>query len=351
MNPYRTIAGGALEIRTPIPHGRLAFGALLVLAAVVYFVDAFRAAGARTNLLLPLVVLGLGLGLVLGVGRHGTTLDREASTVTRWWGVWFLIHRKTTHFDPVAHVSLGREVRGGGKDSVTVHPVRLVPGNLDVCASEDYGWSRRTAERIANHLGASLHDSSSGAIVVRAAGTLDDGLRARSSSQRGQIAALSEPAPSRLAVRREGDAMVCVVPAPGLDAFHAVQVPVAALMAYVVIHFVGASPITYAWCVALPIVVLPGLLDAAFGRATLTFSRRGVALRRWLCLRRERRVSAEALEELVVAPARDAFGRASSVRATLLARSDETTLTLGRNLEVREAEWLCAAIEHELTVH
>ena len=125
------------------------------------------------------VFASVGAGLMLG--RAGVTIDRTSKTMTTWWGLLVPFRSTERPLGEVTTVALSREVRGSGKSSRTVYPVKLVGPEkpVEIDAEQDYQSARRRAEKVAKFLDLGLEDTTSGQKVVREAGTLDESLRER----------------------------------------------------------------------------------------------------------------------------------------------------------------------------
>jgi len=298
------------------------------------------------------------MALATALWRQGVDVDRQRRIYTSWWGVGFPWRRKIRGLDDAyGHVSLGVEVRGSGKSRRTVYPVSLAGEGvltLELIAPQDYGKARRGAEQLANHLGLGMHDVSSGTLVVRAAGTLDEPLRDRLLRERVELPALGEP-PERLVVSYQGKETACKLPPPGLTAKRGMAMASCVmLMGFLLFTGVmwggdqlqGATLIPLALAAVPLLILIVMLLRALVARDKVVLSHDGVKLKPW-GLRRSRQISAEALEELIMVPAVQELGFFDA-GGKLVARSDEESLELATGLKERELHWLHDAARHAL---
>jgi len=221
-------------------------------------------------------------------------------------------------------------------------------------APQEYEAARRAAEQIANYLGTGLHDSSSGVLVIREAGTLDEPLRDRLRRQ-GTEVPRPGPTPARFVVREQGEETQCVLPPAGIGLAHVAGLAGALLFIGVMAYFaLDARPPWFVLAIAFAMGAIPLLLtvppvvDALFGHDTVVFSERGVGLKPWAWLRRTKRIPVEQLEELVLVNSLDPIRWSLRGTASVWARSDRVTLHLGANLSAEEAGWLYTAVRHSI---
>jgi hypothetical protein len=240
-----------------------------------------------------------------------------------------------------------------------VFPVRIVPSSsgsppLEVLAPELLLPTRKLAEQLARSLRVPLHDSSSGALVVRSADLLGAPLRDRLRREPPTAQRHSDVAPGRLSVRRAGADTVCKLPPAG------VQVRQATMAAALVVG-TGVTALTDTVgnrSLASFLIVMLGvavwfplsvwLLRAAFARDVVRFGRDGIHLRRW-GLPWSTHIPAGELEELIVVEheRRPTLSEPKGylvAGAHLTARSDKRTLDIGDHLSSAEVQWLHASI-------
>ena len=125
-------------------------------------------------------------------------------------------------------------------------PVRLLCGGDEVELSN--GWGERQAraigERVAGYLGLPLHDETSGEMVVREAGTLDESIAARAQRLGEQVCWPSPARHKRILVRAEGDATVLELPRPSRKM---IKEGVIGLVFLLVIYGGALGGLAYAW--------------------------------------------------------------------------------------------------------
>jgi hypothetical protein len=318
-----------LELRTAIPRSRRFFGVVFGVLAIVGYSQNRGSDGAH----FPFLLMG-AIGLAMVFVTRGVVVDTEARTVTSLLGIGPAVWRMRRPLGHPTHVSVDREVRGKKNRSI-VYAVRLVgDGARELLAPASPDEGRILGERVAKHLAIPMHDSSSGVLVVREPGTFDLALRDRLYREQGGVAAPNGPAPGRLSAVEDGAQTTCILPPAGLRAPEIIQIAVGGLL--LAFYVYSASPLS----VPLAFLLLPSaaaLLKLAVGRSRVTFSQEGVTLRPGL-FGRVAHIGAHELEELQMVES----------RGEIQARSDRTTLVLGRHLRVDELTWLHASICHRL---
>lgn len=352
-------SSNVLDLQPSTDLRRVIFGAIfggiggLVLVVAVVIGGEGGPAGVVVGLLF------LTVGLAVGFGRKGLIVDRGRDTITTWWGVFVPFSRKELELGEPGHVEVSREVRGSGKSRTTVFPVTLVEKGIvasqELFAPQSYVHSRHIAERLAGFLEISLHDSSSGALVIREADTLDEPLRDRLLREQGTVPTPSPTPPGRLRATRDGDEVTCVLPPPGIGLKHVLGLVMVLVIPLFVFGTMAGEDVPlpirgfYVLFGAVPaLLVLPSLARALLGRDQVRMSARGVALRSWFGLRPIQRIPAEELEELtMVAASTEGFMNAAR-GGSVVARSDERTLVFGKNLTGEELRWLHDTICREL---
>jgi hypothetical protein len=259
--------------------------------------------------------------------------------------------RKTHHeLEASSDVQISRETRGSGKYSRVVHPVRL--GGVELIAPGDYHVARRLAEQTANHLQLGTKDDSSGALVVRDVGSLDEPLSARLRREHGMLHPPADP-PPRFEVVRTGQSTACVLPGQGLGLPQALMLlPFAILvpfMTFGLLNTMAKAPLAVKatailFVVGPLILVVVTALLGALGRPRVKFSAEGVTLK--APLGSSKSIAADDLEELVVV---ESYTEMFASRGgSVIARSDACTLALGNQLRKDELQWLHDAICHTL---
>jgi hypothetical protein len=349
-----------LDLRTPLDPRRILFGVVFGgVGGIGPLVAAVFAGGegAPVGVLSGLLFLAVGLGVAFG--RRGVEIDATARTVTTWWGVQVPFRRTPKPLGNPDCVSLSREVRGSGKSRTVVFPIKLLEQSTgaaqELLAPQRYEQSRRMTEQIATFLVVAMHDWSSGARVVREAGTLDEPLRDRLLREEGTVPMPSPTPPGRLRMSRDGDEVLCVLPPSGAGLSHLLGLLMVLVVPFFVARFFLEDNVPWPvriialGMMSLPFLfVVPGLLHALLGKDKVWCSSRQVALRPWGSLRGKRTIPAEELEELTVVEPTAGAGFMGSTGGSVVARSDERTLTLGKNLTSAEARWLHDTICHEL---
>jgi hypothetical protein len=179
------------------------------------------------------------LGMAIMVSRSGTTLDRQARTVHRWWGVWrpwggpstgdgvpgnvrALSRSRPRRLTDHAEVAIGRTLQKVGnqnREQIT-YPVRLgCDPSLVLTTYADELAARQLATEVAAFFGLAIVDGSSGTEVRREADTLDQPLVERA-NHLGLPAALP-PAPDDMGLTYtvEEDRLTFIAPREPFDPF------------------------------------------------------------------------------------------------------------------------------------
>lgn len=351
--PYRSQEPSPSAVTLVMPlGGRTSLpGVVFCAIAALTFAVALKDETPASYGLVPITTLAVGLVWLLQ-GR-GAIVDRSAGTLTAWWGLvrpaWPL-RSATTRLGAVTHVSVGARTEGSRGQRTTVFPVRIEPSAGEVWAPERYEVARASAERIARQLGTSLHDESSGVLVVREAATLDEPLRARVRRE-GALPPAPPAVPARFAVETEGDETLCALPPRGVG-YEAVLglltgVGYAAVGYFVLRQFTPAAfGARVATAALVALAALVAFVVAARGRATVRFSARRVACSPATPWRRSLAIEADAIEDLLLVdvPRIGAFGPTTERARSIWLRSDARTLRLGADLTAEEAAWLHASI-------
>ncbi len=290
-------------------------------------------------------VLGM-CGLVTAFGRKGALI--EGDVLTKWWGLFWPLYRKRQPLTACDRTVLVKEVRGAGKSKRTVHVVKLGVADgaaMEIIALGDYYLARRFAEQVANHFFVGLHDDTTGTLVVREAGSLDEPLRSRLFRERPELTAPSPEPPGRLLVCREGDKTRCVLPAEGLSC-------TTTAVFFLGLLIVASGAAVMFWgpddsidVAAQALICGSGFLVfgiaialSALARHQVLWSRSGITVVSGI-LKRRKHISADELEELFVVRS----DSSSRKEGRIAARSDRTTLWLGVLTE-EELDWLYDSI-------
>lgn len=294
--PRAMAAASRASGANPIRPGRVAAALILLLFGVLpTAMFGVRIATAAV------LVLALSSSLVVALSRRGFTLEPETRTLTIWWGIGVPLRRRSQALGASTHVSVHRETSGAGASSSVTFLIHIhrsdtvIPAALP--ATPDYVTARRFAELAAKSLHLPLHDDTSGTLVVREAGSLDEPFGDRMLRTRGGAPAPVGPPPRRFALEHDGPEQTCTFPSTGL--------------------------------LARP--------------KRVTFSPAGVTYRAGA---RTRHLPEETIEELFVLPP----SRLLLVNAggSVVVRSDHDWITIGRGLHAEEQQWLRDAIANAL---
>ena len=331
-----------LELRSPGSASTTTTGALICLFAV-----AIGALGAckDQSVLVVLVAIGFAVwGVKVAADRHGVIVDRKARTIETWRGLWLPMKRTSHPWGAFSHVAISQEIHGSGRSESIEFPIQLCSPEVDirVLSTRNYDTSRRFAERLANYLSVGLEDTSSGAPVIKQAGTLNQpvGIRLRREESIPETPAAITP--QRLAVRREGDTTICHMPTSGSGAFIvALGMLGAMIVRFVTIPTTDPEGRVITAGVVIPLAGVVLLLAApAFLRRRVTFSREEITVSALGRPGKTKRIPADKLKELVLQDG--PMGR------SIVARSETTTLAIGKGLSGEELTWLHASICHAL---
>jgi hypothetical protein len=115
----------------------------------------------ETRVVVPLVGGAVFLfGIVLTFGRCGTCIDRQAGTLTRWWGLTGPWWRTTVSLQGIQHVELTRRISRGSRSTHRYYEVHLVgaASAIPVVSLKSETLARRAADQAAKYLDLALHD-------------------------------------------------------------------------------------------------------------------------------------------------------------------------------------------------
>lgn len=304
----------------------------------------------------------ISVGAIMAFGRTGTVLNRREKTVTTWWGLLVAFSKKTLPLKD-GWVYLKREVRRSKNSTYTVFPVRLSSGkDLTLSEHQKYESARADAERAAKFLDFGIVDTSTGQMVRREAGTLDESLRQRLARE-GTVPAMPEkPLECKVRESVEGDEAVFELP-PGGQLL-GLLIGAVAIVPLIAFGFIMTSMINssgrnaqgsevlYLFVAIAGGAVLLGVglpvLRALTMRETVTVSTRGVRLKtHWLLSSTTKQIPADELEELAVST--QARNPLTGSAGPIVARSDACTLEFGTGLSDPERRWLRDVILYLVT--
>lgn len=105
------------------------------------------------------------VGMGMAFGRSGVVIDRDAHTLTEWWGLTFFnFEEKVTDLSGVHEVLLQKETTQHKESSSTVYGIYLLVGQGKVAwaAPGSYLAARRQAKELARFLNVALEDKNTG---------------------------------------------------------------------------------------------------------------------------------------------------------------------------------------------
>ena len=298
--------------------------------------------------------------------RSGVVIDRESRTVVVSRSLFVPYSRTKSSLDRVEAVSLARmEIQSSRSIGSVVYPVRLVArhGHIDIDAPDHYAVARRLAEDVAEFIGVSLEDTTTGKKVVRESGKLDEPL-VEKFKKAGSDLAIPEPPPgakARVILTEEGVTFEIPPVGFGPTALIIVAFGVAGVASVVLgagmvyrdfttgtdagryVVLAVATPVLLLW-LAFSVWLTLGGLRVGTAQELVTVSPRG--------LRQEmrspfgtakREIGAAELEEIQAG--RGEEDRSPWSGKELVARSDRVTMQIGQGLERRELEWMKRVME------
>ncbi|MCK6471675.1 MAG: hypothetical protein L6R28_08010 [Planctomycetes bacterium] len=342
-----------------------AMGSVMAIAGLLGKVEQGRAAGggpASPWAVVPFAMIFVAVGAIMMFGRTGAILNRREKTVTTWWGLLVPFSRKTQPLND-SWIYLKTETRKTKNGSYTVYVVRLTAGK-DLLLSEyrKYDPARADAERAAKFLDFGIADTSSGEMVRREAGTLDESLRQRLARE-GTVPAMPEkPLECKVREAVEGDEALFELP-PGGRLMGMLMAGVAfvplvafAIFASAIFSSSGSNAkgieafYVFVAIVGGGLLLAVGLpvLKALTTRETVAVSTRGLRLKtRWLLGSTTKQIPADELEELAVSTQRPNLLNRQG--GPIVARSDTCTLAFGSGLSEDERRWLRDVILYLVT--
>lgn len=346
-------------------------GMLIAFGFPFFAIGIFIAIGVSSGLLhtqggqsaSPLFAVLFGMlfalpGLCLMLGRAATVLDKDQEKIITWWGLLVPFKSKEQPLEGLDTVTLTKEVRRSDKSTYTVYPVRLSGGEKPMLLKEprQYEPARRLAEQAAKFLDLPLEDSTSGEMIRREAGTLDESLRDRILRTGETVEMPERPANARSAYQTEGDTLVIDIPPLGFQARH-ILILFAGLLfpAMVCIMFLGPMlsggkppPLFFLAFIGVFFIGLPLLLTWGMAfrdarkRARVRISSALLEVRQQgLLLSKTIRIPTSELEELTLTrTGRAGLQSPFAPNPELRARSDRAVVDFGRGLQKQELEWL-----------
>jgi hypothetical protein len=218
----------------------------------------------------PLTRVGVALfgsvfvltGLALMLGRRGLILDRGTGTVVSWIGLLAPMRRRQYALDDIEQVVIDRD-----SDESVSYPVRLEGGGnpVSVTSSADYQNARATAERLATFLRIPVADRSSGTEVLREWDHLDESLSDRLRRTGEAAPWATPPVGMRCEVRTEAGALVIETPPRGLTPGNVLEIGITLTMVGLAVYFFGGALVRLPWPEGLRwagLAIVGGLLVA-----------------------------------------------------------------------------------------
>ncbi len=294
-------------------------------------------------------------GVALFLYRRGTRLDPLRQEAVQFWGLVLPWRSERAPLGSFVEVTLDREVRGHGRSSRVVYPVRLAAesGAWTVDEPRRYRTARRTAEAAASIAGLDMVDATTDPPQRRRPDELDLTLAARLRAAGDGEGVPPAGSPGRLVLASSAPDLEVRLPPSGftggLPRLLIMAVAMLAIAGVPVFSFVAGSGVPESrlwalatvWAGAVLAVILAVLLRARAPR-TVRMSWGGDLVREvhlpGPTLRR--RIPADELEELT---SNDA-PRAAGGGPHLVARSDRTTLRFAHGLNPDELAWLLATL-------
>lgn len=197
------------------------FGLPFLLAGLFIMSVPFTAVEMKGNMpkwmMVPFGAVFATIGAALVFGRRGVIVDRRRKEVRTWWGLLVALGGTERQLEEFTGVRLTREVRRSDKSSYTVYPVRLGGGGKPVSLGEprDATAARKLGEELAKFVGLPLEDATSGSVVRREAGHLDESVRDRARRTGRKLEIPPPPPGMKTQVSFQGDATVLEIPPAG----------------------------------------------------------------------------------------------------------------------------------------
>jgi hypothetical protein len=316
---------------------------------------------------IPFGLLFSAVGAGLMFWRGGMTIDRHGGKIRTWWGLVVPWQQKEYRMEDALGVTVSSEVRRSKNSSYTVYPVRLQGEGfqVDVESPRDYPEARRQAEQLAIFLHLPVRDSSTGTIVEREAGRLNENLRQRAKRTGVSRQLPPPPAGCRIQSRIGGGTAEFGIPAQGYrPALFLLFVPVLLFSGFayffVLRHFFGGDgPFADRWPFLLfgalflivPVVAMAGvILRQATVEERIAVSPQTLRVEmRTRFSNQSTEIPAAELEDLALGNPDPMGGAAFSARGGICARSDQASVVFGTALTVEEQRWLRDVIGYVVT--
>lgn len=312
-------------------------------------------------------------GACLMFGRAGVIFDRRTGQATKWWGLLVPFSTETRPLSDLQIVLISSEIRRSKNSTYTVYPVRVetCKDRLNLREFQDCMQARRQAEEVAKFLGLGIRDSSSGTILVREAGTLDDSLRHQALKSGRAAEAPSPPPDCTIQYDVAGDEVAFDLPATGFKLGHLLPVMGGMLVSGFFAFFIfgaladsaprtpgGGAPtldpvlaVLGIVFVSLPLVaVAVGIFIAARTRERIVASPRVLrVVRRTPLWQSVSEIPAGRIEEFFRVAPQASNGILFGTQGSLTARSDECVLSFGASLPSADLDWLHGMIHAVVT--
>lgn len=300
----------------------------------------------------PLILIGGGLAALLSCLRSGFTIDGQQRTLIKWLALTppFLKEPRITlrtreislRSCQEVHVTYEKQRIHSEKSSRTiiVYPVRI-DGRLLVEAPKKVHEARILAEQLSKLLNLDVHDSSTGELIVRKAGTMDMSFRSRMRTEVGNIPLPHVPEYKRIEIDRYPGGVKITM--PGALTLEALSVLAAAAMAGLIL----LGPRWWLFGLIYPtLLVVAAALSTGTAIAIVT-PRELIFERRLFGVRFRKSIDANALEEITefhIPQRTPGF----VVQNVITAISDEKRMSLHTPLPEIEARYLFAHIKKAL---
>jgi len=301
-------------------------------------------------------------GVAFIFGRSGIRIDKEAGTVTQWWGLPKPIRVKKYPIQNFNYARITKEIRRTDKSSYTVFPVRLASSSTsaEIKLSEERQMqkARQDAESVAKFLHIPIYDNTSGDERIREPDTLDVSIRQRFQEGRESNEIPETPTSLKSKIEYDGAGLRVTTKPTGLTPSIVITVAILSFFEIFAFFFIGkfmfGEQHTQIPLFALALLVVfagfPALIIFAFlGKAFIAYEEIradsvSLSVTRRFIGSKTKTIPAKELEELFIANTANTERKGIHIGKTdsISARSDNEEIVFAVGLPREELEYIYA---------
>jgi len=159
------------------------------------------------------------VGACMIFGRSTIVIDKIRGTFTRQRSLIIPFKKTEYEISAFSHVQITKEIRRSDKSTYTVYPVYLQGRGVEekIRENRDYQLSRQLSEQLSKILDNDVVDESSGAEVIRKAGTMDQSVRDQILESGEEVILPEAPQGMKSESYMEGNSLVVEIPPAGFS--------------------------------------------------------------------------------------------------------------------------------------